>query len=82
MFPGQRKLGKQEGKMRKPPLENEWFGDIDSYRTFRDQDDEFCRRMLIAIESGLETCPVGISTEPGTTKPVMADGWKQPPVRF
>jgi hypothetical protein len=28
--------------MRKPPLENEWFGDIDSYRTFRDQDDEFC----------------------------------------
>jgi hypothetical protein len=65
----------------KRPLANEWFEDIDC-RALRNQDDEFCRRMLIAIESGLETCPIGVSTEPGTTKPVMADGWKQPPVRF
>jgi hypothetical protein len=66
--------------MRKPPLESdsEWFGDIDSCRAqLRDQDAEFCRRMLIAIESGWETCPVGVSTEPCTQKPVLADGWKR-----
>ena len=39
----------------------------------REQDAEFCRRMLIAIESGRETCPVGVSTEPCTKNPVLAD---------
>ena len=43
----------------------------------REQDAEFCRRMLIAIESGRETCSVGVSTEPCTKNPVLADGWKQ-----
>ena len=69
--------------MRKPPLATGWFGDIDISQEQRlNQDAEFCRRMLIAIESGRETCPIGVSTEPGTIKPIMADGWKEPPVRF
>jgi hypothetical protein len=69
--------------MRKPPLENEWFGDTDSCRAqLRDQDEEFCRRMLIAIETGRESCPVGISKAPCTTNPVIADGWKHPCVRM
>ena len=44
---------------------------------FWEQDAEFCRRMLNAIESGKETCPVGISKKPCTKNPVLADGWKQ-----
>jgi hypothetical protein len=43
----------------------------------REQDAEFCRRMLLAIESGREICPVGTNTEPYTKNPVPADGWKQ-----
>jgi hypothetical protein len=77
------KLGKQEGEMRKPPLAHEWPGDIDGSRAYLfNQDAEFCRRMLIAIESGLETCPIGVSTAPCTTNPVLADSWKQPPMPF
>ena len=69
--------------MRKPPLANEWSEEVDVSRAhLRDQDAEFCRRMLNAIESGLETCPIGVSTEPCTKNPVAADGWKEPPVRF
>jgi len=69
--------------MRKRPLVNEWPGDIDvSPAHLFNQDAEFCRRMKAAIERGLETCPIGVSTKPGTTNPVVADGWMQPPVRF
>ena len=69
--------------MRKPPLANEWSEEVDVSRAhLRDQDAEFCRRMKAAIERGLETCPIGVSTKPGTTNPVVADGWMQPPVRF
>jgi hypothetical protein len=76
-------LGEREGEMRKPPLAHEWSEDIDiSPADLLNQDAEFCRRMKAVIESGLETCPIGVSTEPGTTNPVMADGWKRPPVRF
>jgi len=42
----------------------------------RDQDAEFCRRMRAAIERGSENCPIGVSIEPCTKRPVMADGWK------
>jgi hypothetical protein len=48
----------------------------------RQQDDEFCRRMIMAIETGRESCPVGVSKEPCTTNPVIADGWKHPCVRM
>jgi hypothetical protein len=62
----------------KRPLAIEGSGDTDAFRAhLRDQDAEFCRRMLLAIESGRETCPVGVSTEPCTKNPVLADGWKQ-----
>ena len=42
----------------------------------REQDAEFCRRMLLAIESGRETCPIGVNTKRCTENPVPADGWK------
>jgi hypothetical protein len=52
--------------MQKPPLAIEGSGDIEAFRAhLRDQDAEFCRRMLIAIESGRETCPIGVSTASG-----------------
>ena len=35
----------------------------------RKQDEEFCRVLRAAIERGRESCPVGVSTEPGTKKP-------------
>jgi hypothetical protein len=37
----------------------------------RKQDDEFCKMLRAAIEQGRESCPVGVSTEPGTKKPVL-----------
>ena len=43
----------------------------------RKQDEEFCRRMMVAIETGRESCPIGVSIEPCTKRPVLADGWKQ-----
>jgi hypothetical protein len=33
------------------------------------QDDEFCRIMRLAIELGRESCPIGVSTQPGTQNP-------------
>jgi hypothetical protein len=37
----------------------------------RAQDEEFCRVMRIAIETGRECCPIGVSTEPGTQNPIF-----------
>jgi hypothetical protein len=37
----------------------------------RKQDDEFCRLMRAAIERGQESCPIGVSREPGTKKPII-----------
>ena len=36
----------------------------------REQDDEFCRILRIAIERGHESCHIGVRTEPGTLKPI------------
>ena len=36
----------------------------------REQDQEFCRRLRVAIKRGHESCPIGVSTEPGTNKPM------------
>jgi len=64
--------------MQKRLLANEWSGDIDGFQAhLRDQDAQFCRRMLIAIESGHETCPIGVSTEPCTKNPILTAGCKQ-----
>jgi hypothetical protein len=38
----------------------------------REQDEEFCRLLRAAIERGYESCPIGVSTEPGTRKPMVA----------
>jgi len=37
----------------------------------REQDDEFCRKLRAALRAGKETCPVGVSTEPGTKRPIF-----------
>jgi hypothetical protein len=34
------------------------------------QDEDFCRALRAAIYSGAESCPLGVSTEPGTKKPI------------
>jgi hypothetical protein len=37
----------------------------------REQDDEFCRKLRAALRAGKETCPVGVSTEPGTKRAIL-----------
>ena len=37
----------------------------------QEQDEEFCRVLRAAIEQGQEFCPIGVSTEPGTKKPMV-----------
>ena len=34
-----------------------------------DMDEAFCSRMRMAIEAGLESAPIGVTTTPGTKKP-------------
>ena len=48
----------------------------------RKQDDEFCKMLRAAIEKGAESCPIGVSTEPGTTKPVVGYPTKIRPAFF
>jgi len=36
----------------------------------REYDDEFCRNLRAAIERGQESCPIEVSTKPGTAKPI------------
>jgi hypothetical protein len=55
--------------------------DTEFVMALRNQDAAFCRRMTAAIESGRETCPIGVSRKPCTEKPILADGWKVPCVR-
>jgi hypothetical protein len=40
-------------------------------RNRRRQDDDFCQAVRNAVYSGMETCSVGVSTEPGTKKPIF-----------
>jgi hypothetical protein len=35
------------------------------------QDQDFCRALRDAIYLGTECCPLGVSTEPGTKKPIL-----------
>jgi hypothetical protein len=37
----------------------------------RQQDDDFCRALRAALYAGKEMCRLGVSTEPGTKKPVF-----------
>jgi hypothetical protein len=34
------------------------------------QNEEFCRRMIMAIETGEEICPMTVCREPGTSRPI------------
>ena len=45
--------------------------DDDLLARMRQQDDDFCRVLISAIEAGRESCPVGVITEPGTKKPIL-----------
>jgi hypothetical protein len=38
---------------------------------YQQQDQDFCRALHDAIYAGTESCPVGVSTEPGTKKPIL-----------
>jgi hypothetical protein len=40
-----------------------------TYASHADMDEAFCARMRAAIELGLESAPVGITTTPGTRNP-------------
>jgi hypothetical protein len=35
------------------------------------QDDDFCRALRAALYAKKESCPVGVSTEPGTKNPII-----------
>jgi hypothetical protein len=37
----------------------------------RRQDDDFCRALRAALFARKESCPEGVSTEPGTKKPIL-----------
>jgi hypothetical protein len=37
----------------------------------RMQDDDFCRALRAALYARKETCPIGVSTEPGTKNPII-----------
>jgi hypothetical protein len=50
-------------------------GSVEEMLAIQQQDNEFCRRLLAAIHLGRESCPVGVSTQPGTKKP----RWVRPP---
>jgi hypothetical protein len=38
---------------------------------YQQQDEDFCRALRAAIYSGAESCPIGVSTGPGTKKPIL-----------
>jgi hypothetical protein len=46
-------------------------GSVEAIASLREQDDEFCRRLRIAIEMGSEFCPTTVSTKPCTSRPIL-----------
>ena len=47
------------------------FDGTDEAIQHREQDDAFCKMLRTAIEEGAESCPIGVSTQPCTKKPVF-----------
>jgi hypothetical protein len=45
-------------------------GSVEALARLQKQDDEFCRRLRAAIETGRECCPTTVFTEPCTNRPV------------
>ena len=46
-------------------------GGVEAMARLQRQDEEFCRRLRIAIETGREFCPTRVYTEPCTSRPVL-----------
>jgi hypothetical protein len=46
-------------------------GGVEATARLREQDDEFCQRLRLAIETGREFCPTTVSTEPCTSRPIL-----------
>src|SRR4029434_4700124 len=46
-------------------------GSVEAIASLREQDDEFCRRLRIALEMGSEFCPTTVSTKPCTSRPIL-----------
>ena len=45
-------------------------GSVEAMARLQKQDEEFCRRLRAAIETGRECCPTIVLTEPCTKRPV------------
>ena len=45
-------------------------GSVEALARLQKQDEEFCRRLRAAIETGHECCPTTVFTEPCTNRPV------------
>ena len=46
-------------------------GSVEAVERLRKQDEEFCRRLRIAVEMGDEFCPTTVITTPCTSRPVL-----------
>jgi hypothetical protein len=45
-------------------------GKLEAMARLRNQNDEFCRRLQIAVEMGIEFCPTTVTREPCTKHPI------------
>jgi hypothetical protein len=45
-------------------------GKLKAMARLRNQNDEFCRRLRIAVEMGMEFCPITVTREPCTKYPI------------
>jgi hypothetical protein len=46
-------------------------GIVEAMARLRKQDEEFCRRLRIAVEMGDESCSTTVITEPSTRRPIL-----------
>ena len=46
-------------------------GSVEAVERLRKQDEEFCRRLRIAVEMGNEFCPTTVITAPCTSRPIL-----------
>jgi 3-mercaptopyruvate sulfurtransferase SseA len=46
-------------------------GSVEAVEHLRKQDEEFCRRLRVAVEMGNEFCPTTVITAPCTSRPIL-----------
>ena len=46
-------------------------GSVETVERLRKQDEEFCRRLRVAVEMGNEFCPTTVITAPCTSRPIL-----------